>query len=292
MTGGRYYFFTSGLGAGFVRDSDPQKWIYKEHTRVKHELLDKYLYGWLWILGTRHPRLLIVDGFAGRGEYEDGSKGSPLIILEKAARLVEQKRVDEVWCVFVERNQENIENLNKVLKAQWADHEGVRVFGPYGEPFEDVAKKVITKLGAGMPPSFWFVDPFGFTGISFEILSTIMSLRRSELFVNLMLRDIHRFLEHPELSSSFDRLFGSPDWRELTGPSGAREGQILELRDFYARRMRSIGCKVTVFRVASDKNSHTLYCLVHATKSCAGRWLMKDIMNSQGTQGVFEYLGP
>lgn len=53
-----------------VRDNDPQKWIYKEHTRAKHELLEKYLGGWISILGSRHERLLIFDGFAGRGEYE------------------------------------------------------------------------------------------------------------------------------------------------------------------------------------------------------------------------------
>jgi three-Cys-motif partner protein len=60
-----------------VSDRDPLKWIYKEHTRVKHELLDKYLGGWIPILGSRNDRLLIFDGFAGRGEYEDGTPGSP-----------------------------------------------------------------------------------------------------------------------------------------------------------------------------------------------------------------------
>ena len=75
-----------------VRDNDLDKWIYKEHTRVKHELLDKYLGGWLPILGRWNRRLIIVDGFAGRGEYADGSDGSPVIILRKAAELINRPR--------------------------------------------------------------------------------------------------------------------------------------------------------------------------------------------------------
>ena len=86
-----------------AQDSDPKKWDYPQHTRVKHELLDKYLGGWLPILGRWHARLVIVDGFAGRGQYNDGSDGSPVIILRKAQELVSAGRVKEVVCGFVER---------------------------------------------------------------------------------------------------------------------------------------------------------------------------------------------
>ena len=64
------------------KDSALEKWEYKEHTRVKHELLRKYLYPWIIKLGYFHRKILFFDGFAGRGEYlPDRKLGSPVIAL-------------------------------------------------------------------------------------------------------------------------------------------------------------------------------------------------------------------
>ena len=35
-------------------DDTLEKWVYKEHTKVKHEILSKYITGWIKILGTFH----------------------------------------------------------------------------------------------------------------------------------------------------------------------------------------------------------------------------------------------
>jgi hypothetical protein len=40
-----------------MKDSDPEKWVYREHTRVKNEILEKYLRGWVPILGKYHKRI-------------------------------------------------------------------------------------------------------------------------------------------------------------------------------------------------------------------------------------------
>lgn len=146
-----------------VRDSDPAKWIYKEHTRVKHELLVKYLGGWLSILGTQHPKLLIFDGFAGRGEYEDGSHGSPVIILQIANELMQKGRVDKVICAFVEKDYANFTRLNTVLERVWPQFPNVGVIGPFNSDFASVVDKVIEQTEGRLIPSFFFVDPFGFS---------------------------------------------------------------------------------------------------------------------------------
>jgi len=72
-----------------MKDSAPEKWEYREHTRVKHILLEKYLDVWIPILGRYNPRICYFDGFAGRGEYIDKRTrqtilGSPLIALKVA----------------------------------------------------------------------------------------------------------------------------------------------------------------------------------------------------------------
>ena len=275
-----------------VRDNDLDKWIYKEHTRVKHELLDKYLGGWLSILGQWHRRLIIVDGFAGRGEYADGSEGSPIIILRKAAELIKIGRVGEVVCAFVEKDAANYANLEDTLRTKVSASPGVKIYGPVNDSFENTARGMISSVNGHMAPSFWFIDPFGFTGMSFDILREIMALSRSEVFITLMLRDIGRFLSHPDLDATFDRLFGTREWRTIVYSGQAGETKEKELLNLYVAQLRSIGCKVTFFRVCMDEKVQTLYYMVHATKHARGRLLMKDVVHGQGANGIFAYLGP
>ena len=73
-------------------DSDDRKWVYHTQTEKKHQILRAYIQAWYPILGSRYERLVIVDGFAGRGEYyprdgatsigSDSVEGSPLIMLK------------------------------------------------------------------------------------------------------------------------------------------------------------------------------------------------------------------
>lgn len=275
-----------------VRDSDPSKWIYWEHTKAKHQLLDKYLGGWLAILGTRHDRLLIFDGFAGRGEYPDGSSGSPLIILQKANELMQQARVEKVICAFVEKDHNNFTNLSTVLERVHPQFPNVGVIGPYNSDFASVVDDVIEQTKGRLIPSFFFIDPFGFTGVPFRIVERIFALQRSEVFITLMLRDIGRFLSNPNLEDTFDSLFGTTDWRHIISTGATNEDKEHLLRDLYVEQLTKLGCYVTPFRVCMDEKAQTLYYMVHATKHPKGRILMKEVMARQGAGGLFAYLGP
>ena len=200
--------FKTSSRADMVADSDPKKWAISVHTRVNHELLDKYLGGWLPILGSRNPKLLIVDGFAGRGEYVNGSAGSPVLIMRKAEELISAGKAGEVICWFVEYDAKNFRALQDVLESNGPKSPLVKV-GTSDQPFELVVKEVVERTNGNTVPSLWFIDPFGFTGMSFETVEQIMALPRSKVFITLMLRDIGRFLSHPNLDTYFNRLFGT-----------------------------------------------------------------------------------
>ena len=209
-----------------VGDADPAKWQYTEHTRAKHELLEKYLGVWIGILGSRNRKLLIVDGFAGKGEYDTGEVGSPVIIHRKASELIKAGRVDEVICVFVEDNKDNYQDLQGVL-AKLPSTPGIKIISPRPADFESVVEELFTTAPDGIGvPSFWFIDPFGYSDFSFETIAKIMSLNRSEIFVNFMVSFLQRFLDHPDLDGTNDRLFGTMKWREIVqrNASGVAKG--------------------------------------------------------------------
>jgi three-Cys-motif partner protein len=46
------------------------RWPLEPHTRIKHEILRRYLEAWLPIVGKHNSRILYLDGFAGPGRYE------------------------------------------------------------------------------------------------------------------------------------------------------------------------------------------------------------------------------
>src|SRR6266540_7518498 len=79
-----------------LSDDDPQKWDYRIHTRAKHGILSRYIKAWLAILSYdarrsgRPAHLTIVDGFAGRGRYNEGEEGSPVIFRRVAEQVISQ----------------------------------------------------------------------------------------------------------------------------------------------------------------------------------------------------------
>ena len=117
---------------------------------------------------------------------------------------IEAGRVDKVICVFVEENEDNFRDLRSIL-AGLPPTPGIRIISPRPASFECMVEELIplAKPVIGIP-SFWFIDPFGYSDFSFETVAKIMSLNRSEVFVNLMVGFLQRFLNHPDLDATND----------------------------------------------------------------------------------------
>src|SRR5260370_29599182 len=56
-------------------------------SKIKDEVLEKYIAPYLAKVNTRGQPILLIDGYAGPGVFEDGSHGSPIILCEKAEKL-------------------------------------------------------------------------------------------------------------------------------------------------------------------------------------------------------------
>lgn len=274
-----------------VKNSAPEKWVYREHTRVKHEILQKYLYVWIIALGKWYKRICYFDGFAGRGEYTDGSPGSPIVAMQVAERL--HKCFGEFVCTSIEKDKDNFDNLEAVAKREKGKYPHVKVLNIYGE-FADVVSDVIKEVGARLAPSFFFIDPFGFSGVPFSLIKDILSVRRTEVFITFMYRDIARFLESDKVGNVLDELFGTSEWRAILrkGYKGIKREHAL--RDLYIRQLVSeAGVHfVWPFKVYMTEKRQTLYYLIHATNNFKGHFVMKNIMYKQGAGGQFTYLGP
>lgn len=257
-----------------TKDSAPEKWKYREHTKVKHILLEKYLAAWIPILGKWNTKICYFDGFAGRGEYykstgEVLALGSPIIALQVANRLLEQcserrrkPYFDEFICVAIEKDKDNFNNLEKVLEREktniknWRKITVIKENGEFANVINDIFKHLGKEKGV-LVPSFFFVDPFGFSGIPYRIIEQILSNPKTEVFFTFMVRDISRFIQLNELKDTFNELFGTDNWKNILNSSKRPE---IALIDLYREQLHEVANVEYSwpFRVCTSEKVQTL----------------------------------
>lgn len=276
-----------------TKDSAPEKWEYREHTRVKHILLEKYLAAWIPILGRWNPTICYFDCFAGRGEYMDGTLGSPLKALRVADKCANY--FGKLLCFLIEKDEDNFRNLEQLLEREktniknWEKIEIIKENNEFANVSEEIFRYLEDRKST-LVPSFFFVDPFGFSGIPFATIKKILSNPKTEVFFTFMIRDIARFINHPRLKDIFFELFGTNEWESIIKLPN-RERALIEL---YRKQLHeSGGVKYSLsFRVSESERLKTLYYLIHATNHFKGHSIMKGIMFNQSAIGSFAYLGP
>jgi len=280
-----------------LRDDHEEKWRYSAHTKVKHEILSKYIKTWSNVLGSYHD-LHIFDCFAGRGRYTDGSEGSPLKILQVVEDLRESRgKPENVYCYFIEKNNANYENLCGEIATFSEGKENLdwlRI-NTYCDEFTTVIETIMQENDDQFTPAFFFIDPFGFGGIPLVMIREILARRMTEVFITIMTRDLNRFLASPPHQSSIQNLFGCEDVLEkITHEPYSRLTREQAILKFYRYQLhQEAEVKYTFpFKVTADENLQTIYYLIHCTNHPMGCELMKEIMYTSGTEGRFGYLGP
>lgn len=261
----------------------------RDHSEVKHQILKKYLVAWIQKLGSAHSKLLYVDGFAGKGKYEDGSLGSPLIAIQVAN---DRYKKGEFFCVFVESDKSTFLDLEREIRAVTVPSH-IRIITKQKE-FADVASEILDEVPIKnmLVPSFWFIDPFGIKGVPLTLVQRILQYKQAEIFFRFSSRDISRFLTSPYHTEALKKIYNSDCWQEAVPLSG--QARDLRLRDLYIRRLKEeeIARFVNSFKVTMPNILRTAYHLIHATNHFDGFKIMKDIMYGAGTPGTFAYLGP
>jgi three-Cys-motif partner protein len=264
-------------------------WDLEPHTRAKHAILRRYLDAWLPILSQgRFPKILYIDGFAGPGVYSQGEDGSPIIAL-KAALAGRIPPETQLRFFFVEKERARAESLQQLVEALKLPR-NYRVKLEPGITFEEGFGRLLQLLDGKLPPTFAFIDPFGWA-VPFEIVKTILAAPNCEVLVNFMYEEINRFLAHPveEQQANFDRFFGTPDWRECNAIKEPR-ARARFLHDLYMRQLKNVaGARyVRSFQMRNDRDVIDYY-LFYATNSLRGLSKMKDAMWKVDESGEFRF---
>ena len=137
---------------------------------LKDQVLKDYMTPYLAKVAKLSRPILLIDGFAGPGEFEDETLGSPLIMCGAA----EQYAPRRYHAVFVNRNPTFHRQLSEALQRRgWLGA---------AEPVLGDATDMLRQLPAdlGTHTTFIYLDPFGLRGCEFSLLEPL--LQRDQRF--------------------------------------------------------------------------------------------------------------
>jgi three-Cys-motif partner protein len=272
-------------------------WDIEPHTRAKHEILKRYLQAWFPIMTHGNGRVIVLDGFAGPGEYTDGSKGSPIIAIKTLLENpVAMSFPSQKVFYFIEADQARCSHLQSLLDSQFRNKAPANiswevVHGKFDEHMTRVLDQ-LDQTSSRLAPTFAFLDPFGYSHTPMATVSRLMKHPKCEVFINFMFEEANRFMswDKPAHDKHYDALFGTPEWRNIRAVSMSSSDRERRVHDLYASQLKAAGgtAYVRSFRMRNN-NNQTDYYLFFGTNSLKGLDMMKQAMWKVDPSGAYDF---
>jgi three-Cys-motif partner protein len=270
----------------------------KPVSRIKHQILTRYLPSWATILGSAFNKLYYVDCFAGPGRYETGGEevdGSPIIAVKAGKEFAEKNPGKKLGIVLVEDDAAQLEHLTDCLNATHPHPENFKVAIKLADSRAIVPRVIAGIKARKSAPSFFLVDPYGHP-LSIPTMNDILTMPRSELLINLMWYRINMNMTNDAVVHHITELFGDEEWKRqpFNDHHGARREK--EFLEYFCGRL--FAQYVRSFRIRYDARedrgggNRTKYYLIHASNSSKAVSLMKEVMWPLGDEeGTFDFSG-
>lgn len=261
---------------------EPNLYIGREQTLVKHLILQKYLERFAHIIGSHWSTLTYVDCFSGpwnvrSNDLKDSSFSIALNELRKARDTHAAKnKILLLRCLFLEKDPEAFARLDK-FAGNVTDAEVLPLNLELEEAVADIAKF----LRSGGPSSFpfIFIDPTGWSGFAMDVIEPLLQFNPGEVLINFMTGDIRRFVTSPQQQTeqSFLRLFGSKEFKTVIEGLSERDREdklVEEYRKAVAERGKfKFTCSAIVLHPESNR---TRFHLIYATRHPRGVEVFKN----------------
>lgn len=269
----------------------------REQSQIKARIVEKYLWAWAnVVIPTARKmgnRILYIDLFAGPGRYDDGTLSTPLLVLQKA--IADANMRPMLVTFFNDRDADSagklqaaIDALDGVEKLKYKPRVSNEIVG------EEIEKKL---AGIKLVPTFFFVDPWGYKGLSLGLIKSVLQNWGSDCVFFFNYNRVNMGLNNQAVRQHMDALFGADRAERLRDEIAGldpddRESLIVEE---LCEALRQKGAAyVLPFTFKNEKGSRTSHHLIFATKNFKGYEIMKGIMakeSSEHHQGVasFEY---
>lgn len=272
------------------------------HSRVKALLIHKFVLAWLQVVLSTQRKYgkseiaAYVDLFAGPGSYEDGSRSTPLLILESVLRKPSFSRglrsyFNDSEPALIESLKQEIDTLpgiqdlamKPVYTAQAASITLINDFG--------ISKEV---------PQFFFLDQFGWADIKPELIRRIFSAKMCDCAFFLRTSRMIAAVTNPTSEVTMLAIFGQQRLAHLQKEFSVRrvdkEDILLRELQLVIKEAGALYFQPFPFRIREERSSK--HHLIYLGKHERGLSIMKDIMgktssthhNGVPVMGYFETL--
>jgi three-Cys-motif partner protein len=271
----------------------------KEQSVVKANIVAKYFEAWAKVIISsikryNHPqKLLYIDLFSGPGRYADGSKSTPIFILETAVQDPEMCKM--LITIFNDTN----ENYANSLRKEINNIPGIEKLHFKPEvSCEEVGPNLVNRLQkVNLIPTLLFADPWGYKGLTLKLINSILKNWGSDCIFFFNYNRINMGVTNPFVKSHMDDLFGlerADKLRNSLGSMTPEDRELCIIEQIAEALKANFGNYVLPFRFKGFKGSKISHHLIYVSKSVLGYDIMKGIMAGQSSlinDGVssFEY---
>lgn len=265
----------------------------RANSQIKATIIAKYFVAWAKIVGQHAQKIAYIDLFAGPGRYDDDTKSTPLLVLERAINDPVLK--DRLVSVFNDAEAENAQSLTQeISKLPGID---TLKFPPVvdNQSVGDDTANALQKMS--LVPTLCFFDPFGYKGLSLRLINAVLKDWACECVFFFNYNRVNMGITNDRVRGHMEALFGKDRVQQLQAELNGLAASDRELRvvEELTSALRGLGGKfVLPFRFRNERGNRTSHHLIFVSKHPLGYGIMKDIMagmSSKHEQGVpsFEY---
>jgi three-Cys-motif partner protein len=259
-----------------------------DQSEVKARIVQKYFYAWANVIiptaMKSGNKIAYIDLYAGPGRYRDGAASTPLLILEHAITVPKLSEMLVALFNDIDENHSStlIEEIKNLPGIERLKHRPEVLCGPVDKDAEDYFNQ--TRL----IPSFTFVDPFGYKGLSLKIVNGVIKDWGCDCVFFFNYNRINAGITNAAVEKHIDSLFGkerAAQLRTLLPSKKPHEREEIILEELAT--IKEMGGKfVLPFRFKNASGKRTSHSLVFVSKHFKGYEIMKEIMAKESS--VFE----
>ena len=252
-------------------------------SRIKDRTLGSYSVPYFTKVSKLGQWIVVVDAFAGPGVFEDGSKGSPVILCDAAEQRVPQ----QYRAIFGNRDVGHHTRLKTELAPLI---EAKKVQAIHGRADDLLGQLDASMAKLGQATLLVYLDPFGLKGCEFEALKPFLGRDQTastEIIMNVSVPTIYRLSgrkalsegrSSPQISKLQDllsRVLGGDYWRDFML---AAEPNVDGVMRIYRQQLASYLPWVGACPVQEDEFSGVKYYMTFCSGHSDAMVLMNDIM--------------
>ena len=263
-----------------------------EQSVVKATIVSKYFWAWAKVViptaKQNGGKIAYIDLFAGPGRYKDGSKSTPLLVLEHAIHDLEMRQM--LVSIFNDANKDNSLSLENEISQL----EGVSAlkYKPRVDN-EEIGTNIVKQFEqTKLVPTLFFVDPWGYKGLSLGLINSVLKNWGCDCIIFFNYNRINMGIANNSVKEHMDVLFGAERADSLRGKIESLSVQDRELAiiEEIAAALKDMGGKyVLPFCFKNEQGNRTSHHLIFVTKHIRGYDIMKNVMAKESSlyeQGV------